>query len=64
MVYEKVVELSNTDFSTIKANVIYVNETEAIIGIVQDRNDDNKLDYVVLNKEQIKTLYELSIGKQ
>jgi ribonuclease PH len=64
--YEKVVELSKTDNTTIQANVVYISEREAIIGIQKDSTytGHETFDYIVLDKEQIKTLYELSIGKQ
>ena len=59
----KIIELKNNDFSKVTAEVLVANEKEALISIVQDRKDENRFDHIVLNKEQIKTLYELSLGK-
>lgn len=61
--YEKVVEIQNDETSIIKANVLYVFEDDALISLTQDRKQETRFDHIILNKEQIKKLYELTLGK-
>lgn len=60
----KKVVVQDSDYSTIVATILTVTKKGALISLTQDRKMEKRFDHIILSKEQIKVLYELSIGKK